>query len=251
MTGQKAQMDKSIPDMMAGVDSLWIEASGHRVHYLKSGSGPVVLLLHGGASDSRDWLATMAALSGRYTFYAPDIIGFGQSQRKESGYYLDDFTSFIVEFIDRMGLESPAVAGHSFGARVGLDVALLHPDKVSKLVMVDGAGLGSVSRFGSALMTGFWGLRKVLHRRQPYPKFLSREYDDPNWACLEELPSLKAPTLIIWKAHDPYLPVANGRRAAGLIPGARLEVLSGWGHAPHRSKNGVFVKLLGDFLDSK
>ena len=244
-------MDKPTLNATAGIASLWMEVSGHRVHYLKSGSGPAVLLLHGGASDSRDWLPTMAALSGRYTFYAPDIIGFGLSQRKDSGYYLDEFTEFAVELIDKLGLERPALAGHSFGARVGLDVALLHPEKLSKLVMVDAAGLGRVSRMGSALQTGLWGLRQVLHRRQPYPRFLNREYDDPSWACLEELPSLKTPTLIIWKSHDPYLPIANGRQAARLIPGARLEVLPGWGHAPHRSKNGVFVGLLADFLDSK
>jgi pimeloyl-ACP methyl ester carboxylesterase len=248
--GQKILMNKRPPDTMAGIASLWMEVSGHRVHYLKSGSGPAVVLLHGGASDSRDWLPTMAALSGRFTFYAPDIIGFGQSQRKESGYYLDEFTDFAIELIDRLGLERPAIAGHSFGARVGLDVALLHPEKVSKLVMVDAAGLGRVSRLGSALMTGFWGLRQVLRRRQPYPRFLSREYDDPSWACLEELPSLKTPTLIIWKSHDLYLPAANGRQAARLIPGARLEVLPGWGHAPHRHNTAIFVKLLADFLDS-
>jgi pimeloyl-ACP methyl ester carboxylesterase len=244
-------MVKSIPGTKAGVASLWTEASGHRVHYLKSGSGPAVLLLHGGASDSRDWLPTMAALSGRFTFYAPDIIGFGMSQRRESGYYLDEFTNFIVDLIDRLELDSPAVAGHSFGARVGLDVALLRPEKVSKLVMVDGAGLGAVSRFGTSLMTFFWGLRVVLRQRQPYPKFLSRDSDDPDWDCLEELPSLKTPTLIVWKAHDLYLPLANGRRAARLIPGARLEVLPGWGHAPHKGETAVFVKLLADFLEAK
>jgi pimeloyl-ACP methyl ester carboxylesterase len=241
-------MSKQAAETTAGVASLWMEVSGHRVHYLKSGNGPAVLLLHGGASDSRDWLPTMAALSGCYTFFAPDIIGFGQSQRKESGYYLDEFTDFVLELIDKLGLERPAVAGHSFGARVGLDVALLHPEKVSKLVMVDAAGLGQVSRLGSALMTVFWGLRQVFRQRQPYPRFLNREDEDPSWACLPELPTLKTPTLIIWKSNDPYLPSANGRQAARLIPGARLEMLPGWGHAPHRSKNGVFVRLLADFL---
>ncbi len=244
-------MSQQATETMASVASLWTEASGHRVHYLRSGSGPAVLLLHGGASDSRDWLPTMAALSGRYTFYAPDIIGFGQSQRRESGYYLDEFTDFVVDLIDRLGLERPAVAGHSFGARVGLDVALLHPEKISTLVMVDAAGLGQVSRMGSFLLTGLGRLKQVLHLRQPYPRFLTREYDDPSWACLEELPTMKTPTLIIWKHHDPYLPVANGRQAARLIPGARLEVLPGWGHAPHKQETAVFVKLLADFLDSK
>jgi 2-hydroxymuconate-semialdehyde hydrolase len=242
-------MPKQTADFLTHhVSSGWLDIGAHRVHYLKSGSGPPVVLLHGGASDSRDWLGTMAALSGRFTFFAPDIIGFGQSDRKEAGYYLSDFTDFAVAFIDRLGVDRPAVVGHSFGARVGLDVALLHPEKVSKLVLIDAAGLGRVTRFGSALMTGFWGLRRFLRRRQPYPRFLSRDGDDPDWACLEELPRLKTPTLLVWKRGDPYLPVAIARRAARLIPGACLEVLPGYGHAPHKQDTKAFVRLLGDFL---
>jgi pimeloyl-ACP methyl ester carboxylesterase len=242
--------EQSIGDKAGGVANLWLEASGHRVHYLKSGGGPPVLLLHGGASDARDWLGLMEALPGRFTFYAPDMIGFGRSERKEAGYYLTDFSDFAAELIDKLGLGRPAVVGHSFGARVGLDVALRYPEKVSKLVLVDAAGLGRVSRFGIILMTGFGGLRRAFRRPQPYPRFLAREGDDPDWACLDELPKLRTPTLLIWKRFDPYLPVGNGRRAAGLMPRARLVVLPGWGHAPHRKNPGVFTRLLGEFLES-
>jgi pimeloyl-ACP methyl ester carboxylesterase len=238
-------LEKPAPD---GVSSHWLDIGDHRVHYLKSGGGPPVLLLHGGASDSRDWLGTMAALPGRYSFYAPDIIGFGRSERKETGYYLSDFSDFAAALIDRLELERPAVVGHSFGARVGLGVALRHPEKVSKLVLIDAAGLGKVSGFGSALLTGFWRLRWALHRPQPYPRFLSREGDDPDWACVAELPGLQTPTLLVWKRGDLYLPVANARRAARLIPRARLVVLPGFGHAPHKQDTAAFARLLGEFL---
>jgi pimeloyl-ACP methyl ester carboxylesterase len=243
-------LEKQVFDNIPGAASLRLDVSGHRVHCLKSGGGPPVVLLHGGASDSRDWLATMAALSGRFTFYAPDIVGYGQSERRAAGYYLSDFTDFAVELVDKLEIERPAVVGHSFGARVGLGLALLHPEKLSKLVLIDAAGLGKVTRFGSALMTGFWVLRRALRRPQPYPRFLFRDGDDPEWACVEELPSLKTPTLLIWKRHDPYLPLGIARRAARLIPGVRLEVLPGYGHAPHKRDTAAFLRLLGDFLES-
>ena len=233
---------------LTGIESLWLDVSGQRVHCLKSGVGPAVLLLHGGASDARDWLGTMAALSGRFTFYAPDMIGFGRSHRKEAGYYLSDFTDFVAELVDKLGIGRPAVVGHSFGGRVGLDLALRHPEKVDKLVLIDAAGLGKVTRFGSALMTCFWALRQVLRRPQPFPRFLTRDGDDPDWVCLAELPALQAPTLLVWKHYDPYLPVAIARRAAGRIPGARLEVLPGYGHAPHKEGTPAFAGLLADFL---
>jgi pimeloyl-ACP methyl ester carboxylesterase len=230
-------------------EDLWLEVSGQRVHCLKSGTGPVLLLLHGGASDARDWLPTMAALRERFTCYAPDMIGFGESERRPEGYYLSDFTDFAAEIIEKLGLGRPDLVGHSFGGRVALDVALLHPEKVRRLVLVDAAGLGKVSRLGSGLLTAFGRLRQVLGRRQPYPRFLSRDGDDPDWACLTELPTLRTPTMLIWKAHDPYLPLANGRKAAALIPGARLEVLPGYGHAPHKQATAAFVKLVEAFLE--
>jgi pimeloyl-ACP methyl ester carboxylesterase len=232
----------------SGIESLVLEVNGGRTHYFKAGRGPAVVLLHGGASDARDWLPTMAALAGRFTFYAPDLPGFGRNERKESGYYLEDFIESVEEFITALGLESPAVAGHSFGARVGIGVALRERVGVSKLVLIDSSGFGKITRFGSALFTGFWALRKILRRPQPFPRMLAGEGGDTDWICLDELPALKAPVLLVWKSYDPYFPVSLARRAEQLIPKARLEVFPGYGHAPCKQHNEAFNRLLEDFL---
>ena len=232
------------------VDYLKTNVNGYQAHYFKAGSGRPVLLLHGGASDARDWLDTMAALSHRYTLYAPDLIGYGQNERSSQGYYLSDFSDFILEFMDTLGLESPVLVGHSFGGRISMDIALQRPERVNRLILADSSGLGKVSRFGTALLTGFWIIRKLFRIPQPYPKFLAREGDDLDWACVDELPNLKIPTLIIWKRRDPYLPLALARRAAELIPDARLAVIPGWGHAPHRKNRDAFARHLLGFLDS-
>ncbi len=242
-------MAKEIKDRQSVIESIKTKVGGHWTHYLKAGSGPPVVLIHGGASDSRDWVGTMNALSHRYSLYAPDLIGFGQSERKESGYYLSDFSDFLREFIDSLGLKQPALVGHSFGGRVGMEIALRHPEKVRKLVLIDTAGLGKVSRFGNFILTAVWAIRKLLRRPQPYPKFLSRDSEDNNWLCAEELPSLRTPTLIIWKRYDPYLPLSLARRAREQIPDAQLAVLPGFGHAPHGKDNHAFTSLLRDFLN--
>ena len=226
-----------------------LEVNSRRTHYLKAGSGPPVVLLHGGASDSRDWLQTMASLSHRFTFYAPDLPGFGRNDRDEKGYYLSDFVESVEDFINALGLDNPDIAGHSFGGRVGAGVSIGQRVKLRKLVLIDTAGLGKVTAFGSALMTFFWALRQVLHKPQPYPRFLTREGEDTNWLCLNELAATRTPLLVIWKQHDPYFPVSSARRAAKLIPGLRLEIFPGFGHAPNKQDNEAFNNLLLDFLD--
>ena len=242
-------MDNNI-SARSGIESLYLEVKGRRAHYQRAGRGAPVVLVHGGASDSRDWLATMAQFSDRFSFYAPDLIGFGKSDRDESGYYLSDFSDFLRGFISQLRLENPALVGHSFGARVCLDVARQPGNNVSKLVLIDASGLGKISIFGNALFTGFWAMRKILGKPQPFPRFLSREGDDYNYVGSEVLQSLQTPTLLIWKRFDPYMPLSVARRAEKLIPGAKLAVVDGYGHAPHQQKNsGAFNRLLLEFLD--
>lgn len=231
-----------------GIESLSLEIKGHRTQYLKAGSGPPVVLLHGGASDSRDWLKTMAALASRFTLYAPDLIGFGRSDRKEDGYYLSDFIEFAEEFIEKLGLPDPDIVGHSFGGRVAAGVAVRNRIKVRRLVLTDSSGFGKISGFGNFLFTVFWVLRKLLGRPQPFPRFLAKDGEDYNWVGEEELRGLRSPTLLIWKRFDPYMPVSLARRATALIPDARLEILPGYGHAPSKQNNAAFSRLLLDFL---
>jgi pimeloyl-ACP methyl ester carboxylesterase len=235
--------------MQAVIESLKLNVNGSQAHYLKAGSGPPVVLIHGGASDSRDWMGTLAALSHRYSLYAPDLIGFGLSDRNKDGYYLSDFTEFILGFMETLGLEHPVLVGHSFGGRLCLDIALRYPEKVSRLVLVDASGLGKISRLGNVILTGFWVVRKLLRLPQPFPKFLAREGEDTQWLCVNELPKLRTPTLIIWKRYDPYLPLSIARRAEELIPRAHLAILPGYGHAPHGQNKEAFNSLLLDFLD--
>jgi pimeloyl-ACP methyl ester carboxylesterase len=236
-------------DGPAGVSRHWLDVGGHHVHYLRTGEGPPVVLLHGGASDGRDWLATMTALADGFSCYAPDIIGFGQSQRHETGYFFSDFSDFVRDFAAALGLDGYCLVGHSFGARVALDTALENPGRVRKLVLIDAANLDKISRLGTALFTFFWALRKLLRKPQPYPRFLVREGEDYNYVSDDTLRQLRTPTLLVWKGRDPYMPVSIARRAERLMPAARLAVFPGYGHAPHKENTESFCHLLREFLE--
>jgi pimeloyl-ACP methyl ester carboxylesterase len=233
-----------------GIENKKIKINGRQVHYLKAGSGPAVVLIHGGASDSRDWIGTMNALGSHYTFYAPDLLGYGQSEKNESGYYLADFTDFLTGFIDTLKLERPALAGHSLGGRFCLDVAIKDQSKVSKLVLIDTTGFGNMSAFGNVLQIIFWGIRKITRQPQPFPTFLMKPGEKFHHNYNQELRQLKIPTLLIWKRYDPYIPVSLARKAEKLIPNVKLAVLEGYGHAPHQKDSEEFNKIFADFLSN-
>jgi len=231
------------------IQSSELELNGHKIHYLEAGNGSPVVLVHGGASDSRDWIDTIAILSQSYGVYAPDLPGYGRSSRNDDGYYISDFVEFIIEFIRTLDLDSPVVVGHSLGGRACLGVALHHPEMIRRLVLIDTAGFGKLTRLGLFLGTAAWSVRKILRLHQPYPRFLWRDGEDRDWLCLEELPLLQIPTLMVWNRHDPYHPVGGAFKARELIPESYLEVFPGYGHAPHVRKRDLFNNLLLNFIE--
>jgi pimeloyl-ACP methyl ester carboxylesterase len=234
------------------IESIFIKIRGRPIHYLQAGTGRPVVLLHGGASSAKEWRRIMAMYAHRYRFYAPDLPGFGESFRDPNGYYLTDYPDFLLGFIEQLKLEKPALVGHSFGARVCMDAARTPGNNISRLLLIDASGLGKMSPFGNILFFFFKYLRDILRRPQPFPRFLTKEGTDWNDIGDEALKNIDVPTLLIWKNPDPYLSVKQGRRAAALIPGAKLAVIKGYGHAPQQQNdNSEFRKLMLDFLDGQ
>jgi pimeloyl-ACP methyl ester carboxylesterase len=121
---------------------------------------------------------------------------------------------------------------------------------IHRLVLVDTIGFGKLAWWGGFLATIAWGVRKLLRRPQPFPKLGREDGEDRSWSCLDRLPSLKLPTLLVWKHRDPYFSLAGARKATNLIPRVRLEVFSGWGHAPHKQQRATFNSVLLEFLDN-
>ncbi|MBM4445324.1 MAG: alpha/beta hydrolase [Chloroflexi bacterium] len=236
------------PQADEGVESLRVRVGDHAIHLRRTGSGSPVLLLHGGANDSSDWVETMSLFSREYSLYAPDLVGYGLSDRKDAGYCLSDFSEATLALIRQLGLSSLSLVGHSLGGRVCLEVAIRHPEMVRRLVLIDTAGFSRLTRLGGFLGMAAWGVRRVLKRPQPYPKIVMENGAYGHWMCLEELPGLRVPTLIVWSHIDPYYPLSGALRAVKLMPQARLEVFSGYGHAPHRADKDRFHGLLREFL---
>ena len=210
-----------------------------------------MLLMHGGADNSSAWIDTMIALSSSYTSYAPDIIGFGLSDKPKSGYYMTEFAEFTLSFIDALGLGTMALIGHSIGSRICLEAVLRSPERFTKMVLISSAGFCKLSRLGGFLGTAAWGVRKALRRPQPYPRFLIQDDEDKDWLYLDALPAIRVPTLVIWGDRDPYYPFDQAIGAKELLPNSRWEIIPGTGHAPHKQKPDTFIKLLLSFLSDQ
>ena len=126
-----------------------------RVHHTHGGRGTPVLFIHGlGSSGYLEWRFNLEPAAARHRVYAPDLPGFGRSEKPRARYGIGYFTRFIERYMEGRGLRSAAVVGASLGGRVALELALRHPQRVSKLVLVNSLGLGRPTlRLTYGLMT--------------------------------------------------------------------------------------------------
>ena len=118
-----------------------LEGTGS-THYIAAGYGPPMVLLHGLGTSVVAWRYNISALSERYSVYAPDLPGHGESDKPDITYDLETGVRFVLQFLDALGLERVALVGNSMGGIVALASALRRPDRVQSLVLVDSPGLG-------------------------------------------------------------------------------------------------------------
>jgi pimeloyl-ACP methyl ester carboxylesterase len=120
-------------------------ASGGDVHYLRSGTGPPVLVLHASPMSSRSMTSWIQGLETGFTVFAPDTAGFGQSDPLPYGGRsptIGDYARRVVEFADAVRVDRFVLSGTHTGSKIALETAVQAPSRVAQLVM-DGLGLYS------------------------------------------------------------------------------------------------------------
>ncbi|MBE3559402.1 MAG: alpha/beta hydrolase [Ktedonobacteraceae bacterium] len=126
------------------VQEIWLKIDGIRTHCLTGGnSGSPVLLLHGGGIDSAllSWGELITSLSTEYRVFAPDLPGYGESDKPDIAYTTDFYTAFVTHLLDALHLERVSLVGLSMGGAIALNLALHNADRVEKLVLVDSYGI--------------------------------------------------------------------------------------------------------------
>lgn len=159
------------------------------VHYETFGRGKPVVLLHCWLGSWSYWLSTMEYLAAhKYKTYALDFWGFGESA-KQGSFSVTEYVGMVDQFMTRMGLERAPVMGHSMGGTVSLSLALMYPQRVSKVAVVGSPVVGS----GLALLLKLSGYRQVAGMLYAFPglmslviKFLSLVYAK-DWRTLYDM----------------------------------------------------------------
>lgn len=121
----------------------YVDVNGWRTRYASAGEqGPAVILLHGLGASLESWYFNVDALGQEFRVFAPDIVYFGKSAKPDREPQHEDFVHFVFHFMDTFGLERAVLVGNSMGGAIASKAAMLHPERVAGLVLVNSAGYG-------------------------------------------------------------------------------------------------------------
>src|SRR5438094_4884168 len=126
---------------LTAVRSEEIDLHGHRVSYRTAGEGPVVLLIHGIAGSSQQWLDSMTLLAEDHTVVAPDLLGHGRSAKPRGDYSLGAYAAGLRDLLEVLGHPRATIVGHSLGGGIAMQFAYQYPERCERLVLVSSGGL--------------------------------------------------------------------------------------------------------------
>lgn len=129
-------------DPAVGPDHLYeVRIHGHRVCFRLTGSGPLIVLIHGITGRSEQWLPVMEALRDRYTLFAPDLLGHGESAKPRGDYSLGAYASGIRDLLIGLDAEPATIVGHSLGGGIAMQLAYQFPERCCRLVLMSSGGI--------------------------------------------------------------------------------------------------------------
>jgi pimeloyl-ACP methyl ester carboxylesterase len=254
--------------------SVWRDQVKPRIKI--AGSGPPLVFLHGAVG--LQWDAFLDSLAERYTVYAPEHPGTtpGDPDGVKPLDDLWDLVLYYYELFDRLGLERPAVVGHSFGGMVAAEVAASNPERVSRLVLLNPIGLwrdDAPIRNWMVMAPEELGKAILVDPAGPVGQQLFAQPADPEaqvdaqiqyiWslACTgkfvwpipdkglkKRLHRITAPTLIVWGKQDGLVPPLYAQEFASRIANARVELVDQAAHVPQLEQPAQVAALVREFL---
>jgi pimeloyl-ACP methyl ester carboxylesterase len=266
-----------VPYVDRGDAQVWWEATG---------SGPAMLLINGLGSPSTTWFRLLPRLADRYRVVTLDNRGVGRTGLPAGPVTIPSMAADAAAVLEAAGVTSAHVLGMSMGGLIAQELVLSRPDLVRSLVLactsvglphaqalgeqgMPDAGVGEALATGAALPAEerMLQLRPILYAPTTSPE---RMAEDENvrgatptsqegftaqllgaqpWERLAELPGINVPTLVLQGSVDRMVPRPQAERLAKTIPGARLRLIDGAGHALFTDQEEASAAAVLDFLE--
>lgn len=263
---------------------LQIDAAGITTNYHDVGQGPPLVLLHGsgpGVSAWANWRLNLPVLSKRFRCIAPDVVGFGYTERPQGiEYNLDAWAKHIVGFLDALGLEKVRLVGNSFGGGLSLAIMTRYPERVERAVLMGSAGVSfpltepldtiwgyepsidqmrhmlelmaydrslinddlATMRYEASIRPG---VQEAYSAMFPAPR---QRWIDALATSDEDLRAIQQEVLIVHGREDRILPVTVAYGLLERIDRAQLHVFGRCGHWTQIEHADRFNELVADFM---
>lgn len=236
------------------------------------GSGYPLLLLHGWGVSSELFTPILDALQDGHRLIVPDLPGFGATAEPDSPWSVHEYAAWCIALLDRLGVETCDLIGHSNGGRIGIVMAATYPGRVRRMVLAGSAGIRPRRTLAGVMRVRSYKALRIVERSSllpaPMRRAAGRNADRRGSADYRavsgvmrgtlvrivnedlrtQLPHLHLPVLLIWGDHDTETPIDDGRLMERLISDAGLVVFEGAGHYAYLEQPGRFCRIVEVFL---
>lgn len=266
----------------------YVEQDGLRLHYVDEGSGQPILLLHGEPAWGFLYRRMIPPLAEGSRVVVPDLYGFGRSDKpvEQSAYSYDSHYRSIERFALELDLRELTIVVHDWGGPIGLRLAVTHPDRVGRLVILNtGVGVGAPSEpwlrfralvrevgtdFAASRLVGVacvtpldddairgydapFPVAEAKAGALAFPELVPTEPEHPSAAAMLEvrdaLSRWEKPTLVLFSDSDRVFSPEHAERMAAHIPGALpAEIVAGAGHFLQEDKGEELAARIARFV---
>ena len=247
------------PSLPKPVQSGYAPISGIRIWYATFGRGEPVLLLHGGLANSSYWGNQVPALARHYRVIVMDSRGHGRSTRDERPYGYDLMASDVLGLMDFLRLPKAAIVGWSDGAILGLDIAIHHPERLTKLFAFaansDPSGVADIAQspvFNAYIARAKKEYQALSPTPGEYKSFLdqiSKMWETQPHFTADQLRGIAVPVWIVDADHDEAIKRDNTEFMASQIPNAGLLLQPGVSHFSFLQDPRQFTSDVLHFLE--
>ncbi len=273
-------MHNENPEIGLSLQANEIETNYHDT----GGNGSPVLLIHGsgpGVSAWANWRLTIPALAENSRVVAPDMVGFGFTERPEAfEYTMDNWISHAVAVMDTLSIDTFSLVGNSFGGAIALGIAIRFPERVEKLILMGSVGVPFELTEGLDKVWGYTpseqNMKKVMEYfaynqqmmtddlinlryrasiQKGFQESFASMFPAPRQRWIdamafadEDIKSITCPALICHGREDKVIPPANSHQLFSLIPNSELHMYGHCGHWTQIEHSQSFNTLLVDFV---